>query len=77
MKTFMTQFFTWWNGPTLGTRFFTWRKGTKVGEDQFGNVYYEGTFRFGRAQATLGNLQRLCGSFGYSCRLARLDTPQG
>ena len=44
MKTFMTQFFTWWNGPTLGTRFFTWRKGTKVGEDQFGNVYYEGTF---------------------------------
>ena len=37
-----TQFFTWWNGSTWGTRFYTWRKGTRVGEDQFGNVYYEG-----------------------------------
>ena len=42
MKTFLLQFFTWWNGQTLGTRFFTWRKGSKVGEDQFGNVYYQG-----------------------------------
>ena len=46
MKTFITQFFTWWNGQTLGTRFFTWRKGTKVGEDQFGNIYYEGLTTF-------------------------------
>ena len=38
----LTQFFTWWNGSTWGTRFYTWRKGTKVGEDEFGNVYYEG-----------------------------------
>ena len=37
---FLKQFFTWWNGQTLGTRFFTWRKGEKVGEDEFGNVYY-------------------------------------
>ncbi len=37
---FWTQFFTWWNGATPGTRFFTWRKGEKVGEDEFGNVYY-------------------------------------
>ncbi|RKF06376.1 NADH:ubiquinone oxidoreductase subunit NDUFA12 [Oceaniradius stylonematis] len=42
MKTFLTQFFTWWNGQTLGTRFFTWRHGTRVGEDEFGNVYYTG-----------------------------------
>ena len=42
MKTFFLQFFTWWNGQTLGTRFFTWRKGTDVGTDQFGNTYYEG-----------------------------------
>jgi NADH:ubiquinone oxidoreductase subunit len=42
MKAFLLQFFTWWNGQTLGTRFFTWRKGKRVGEDQFGNVYYEG-----------------------------------
>ena len=42
MKKFWTQFFTWWNSQTLGTRLHTWRKGTKVGEDEFGNVYYEG-----------------------------------
>lgn len=42
MKTFFTQFFTWWNGQTLGTRFFTWRSGKKVGTDEFGNTYYEG-----------------------------------
>ena len=42
MKIFILQFFTWWNGTTLGTRFFTWRKGNHVGEDEFGNQYYEG-----------------------------------
>lgn len=42
MKTFFTQFFTWWNGQTLGTRFFTWRHGKQVGTDQSGNIYYEG-----------------------------------
>ncbi|WP_068312235.1 NADH:ubiquinone oxidoreductase subunit NDUFA12 [Polycladidibacter hongkongensis] len=41
MKNFVLQLFTWWNSQTLGTRFFTWRKGEKVGEDQFGNVYYQ------------------------------------
>ena len=38
---FLTEFFTWWNGQTMGTRFFTNRKGQKVGEDEAGNVYYE------------------------------------
>ena len=42
MKKFLLQFFTWWNGETLGTRFHTWRHGKRVGEDEFGNVYYEG-----------------------------------
>jgi NADH:ubiquinone oxidoreductase subunit len=42
MKDFLIQFFTWWNGQTLGTRFHTWRKGERVGEDEFGNVYYQG-----------------------------------
>ncbi len=40
MKEFLTQFFTWWNGQTLGTRFYTWRFGQFVGEDEFGNRYY-------------------------------------
>lgn len=42
MKNFLLQFFTWWNGQTIGTRFHTWRYGTKVGQDEFGNIYYEG-----------------------------------
>lgn len=42
MKKFLLQFFTWWNGATLNTRFHTWRFGTKVGEDELGNVYYQG-----------------------------------
>ena len=42
MLDFLKQFFTWWNGQTLGTRFHTWRKGERVGEDEAGNVYYQG-----------------------------------
>ncbi|MFV0255849.1 NADH:ubiquinone oxidoreductase subunit NDUFA12 [Candidatus Liberibacter solanacearum] len=42
MKNFLLQIFTWWNGQTLGTRFFTWRFGHVVGQDEFGNTYYEG-----------------------------------
>ena len=38
----LTQLFSWWNGSTWGTRFHTWRFGTRVGEDEFGNIYYEG-----------------------------------
>ena len=34
--------FTWWDGATIGTSFFTMRKGRKMGEDELGNVYYEG-----------------------------------
>lgn len=42
MLKFLTQFFTWWNGQTLGTRFHTWRHGTEVGRDENGNIYYTG-----------------------------------
>ena len=41
MKQFLLQFFTWWNGQTLGTRYYTWRNGERVGEDEFGNIYYK------------------------------------
>lgn len=41
MKSFLIEFFTWWNGQTMGTRFFTWRKGEVVGEDDAGNTYYK------------------------------------
>lgn len=42
MHNFLVQMFTWWNGATVATRFHTWRHGTRVGEDEFGNVYYKG-----------------------------------
>ncbi|TNB47897.1 NADH:ubiquinone oxidoreductase subunit NDUFA12 [Martelella lutilitoris] len=42
MASFLAKMFTWWNGSTIGTDLFTRRFGKKVGEDQFGNVYYEG-----------------------------------
>lgn len=40
LKTFLLEFFTWWNGQTMGTRFLVSRQGEFVGEDQFGNKYY-------------------------------------
>lgn len=52
MKNFLLQFFTWWNGQTLGTRLWTWRAGERVGQDEFGNVYYRSNspkyYAFGR-----------------------------
>lgn len=42
MKAFFLGLFTWWNSATVGTRVHTWRKGNRVGEDDFGNVYYQG-----------------------------------
>ena len=33
--------FTWWNGNTVGTKLYTLIKGKKIGEDYFGNSYYE------------------------------------
>ncbi|GAA0484616.1 NADH:ubiquinone oxidoreductase subunit NDUFA12 [Parasphingorhabdus litoris] len=33
--------FTWWDGATIGTLWFSARKGKSVGQDVFGNVYYQ------------------------------------
>ena len=35
------EIFSWWGGNTWGTRFTLWRHGRLVGEDVFGNRYYE------------------------------------
>jgi NADH:ubiquinone oxidoreductase subunit len=37
----LKKIFTWWDGATVGTALFTRRHGSKVGSDQFGNVYYQ------------------------------------
>jgi NADH:ubiquinone oxidoreductase subunit len=36
----LSRLFTWWDRQTLNTQFYTWRFGEKVGEDEFGNIYY-------------------------------------
>ena len=38
---FLKQIFTWWNSQTIGTRIFTLTNGTVVGQDNFGNTFYE------------------------------------
>jgi NADH:ubiquinone oxidoreductase subunit len=63
MKTLL-QMFTWWNGSTIGTRFFTWRKGERVGEDEFGNVYYR--TRGGAVDPTIGVQRRWVQYSGYA-----------
>ena len=41
MKRLLRFLFTWWNGITVGTKLYTFFRGKKVGEDYFGNFYYE------------------------------------
>ena len=41
VKSLFKYLFTWWNGSTVGTNLYTFLKGKKVGEDHFGNSYYE------------------------------------
>lgn len=41
MLLFIKRLFAWWDGATLGTLFTIFKHGIKVGEDDFGNVYYE------------------------------------
>ena len=41
VKSLLKYLFTWWNGSTVGTHLYTFLYGIKVGEDYFGNSYYE------------------------------------
>jgi NADH:ubiquinone oxidoreductase subunit len=52
MLRFLTLLVSWWNGTTIGTNWYTARKGEKVGEDEFGNVYYR--TRGGKIDPALG-----------------------
>jgi NADH:ubiquinone oxidoreductase subunit len=49
---FLVKYFTWWNSQTFGTQLWTWRFGERVGEDEFGNVYYR--TRGGGIDPTIG-----------------------
>ncbi len=40
---FIKRIFTWWNGSTFGTNLQVRRKGEKIGEDDYGNTYYQET----------------------------------
>ena len=37
----LAKIFTWWDGATIGTSLFSARNGKSVGEDIFGNKYFE------------------------------------
>ena len=37
-----SKIFTWWNGATIGVRLTVARHGVFVGDDEYGNKYYEG-----------------------------------
>ena len=41
MLTFIKEILTWWNRQTVGTRLNTFFFGKFVGEDEYGNKYYE------------------------------------
>ena len=41
MISFIRRLFVWWHGATLGTLLTTWWSGKRVGEDKFGNRYYQ------------------------------------
>lgn len=43
MLSFIGRLFAWWNGATLGTLWTISRGGKKVGQDEYGNTYYEET----------------------------------
>jgi len=64
MKTFFLRFFTWWNGQTFGTQLWTSLYGERVGEDEFGNVYYR--TKGGKIDPTLGFERRWVIYSGYA-----------
>ena len=37
----LKKIFTWWNGATIGALFDIGRRAKKVGEDEYGNSYFE------------------------------------
>ena len=41
MINFLKQIFTWWNRQTVGTFIYTFFSGKFVGNDEFGNKYYQ------------------------------------
>jgi len=48
----IVRFFTWWNRAPLSTSVYTWLYGERVGEDEFGNVYFR--TRGGKKDKALG-----------------------
>lgn len=58
---FIKRIFTWWNGSTFGTNLQIRRKGAKVGEDAYGNTYYEQ-----KSDAYDGRLRRWVTYTGYA-----------
>ena len=69
---YIVRFFTWWNRATLSTGLWTILYGERVGEDEFGNVYYRR--RGGKKDAALGIERRWV---IYKCYCEGSATPPG
>jgi NADH:ubiquinone oxidoreductase subunit len=61
---YIVRFFTWWNRATLSTGLWTLLYGERVGEDEFGNVYYRR--RGGKIDPALGFERRWVIYSGYA-----------
>ena len=61
---YFVRLFTWWNGATLSTGLWTLLYGERVGEDEFGNVYYR--TRGGKIDPALGFERRWVIYKGYA-----------
>jgi len=61
---FIVRLFTWWNRATLNTSLYTLLMGERVGEDEFGNVYYRR--RGGKKDRALGFERRWVIYNGYA-----------
>ena len=64
---YLNRLFTWWNRATLSTSLWTLVYGERVGEDEFGNVYYR--TRGGKIDPALGFERRWVIYNGYRRRL--------
>ena len=75
MKKFLLQFFTWWNGQTLGTRLHTWRYGKQCRPGRIRQRLLRGRHGFEGRTRRWVIYNGVSGSLDDPARLARLDAP--
>ena len=79
VKNLLKYLFTWWNGSTVGTNLYTFLNGKKVGEDYFGNSYYESKDKKNRwcIYSSQSDASRIGPEWNSWLRFISNSTPQG